>query len=277
VRHQAGEALAPDGNGGLAERLEAAHGWALLEFARTLNRLRPEVGGAWMAIAGGHAIYTGALPFTLAIGVAMHAAIQASELDEIEEFFLCRGAAPAVDTCPYTHPSLLHLVSERGYRPREIISVLCCDLRAGAENAAPRSPWISLRWAGSADLSAWTDLVAEGFFGGEPGAYRRADLGTMFHVPQSMNVLAFVEKELAGTGCLMLPPGEIAEMFGACTLPRFRVQGVHSAVLQFRLRHARELGRKWALATAIPGGDSERNLQHHGFRAMYEKRTWEKR
>jgi len=278
VQSSAAQALARDDGGGLAERLEATHAWALSQFSRLSERLQPEVAASCLEIAGGHAIYTGvASPFTLAIGIAMRAPITSRELDEIEAFYRCRGVPPAVDVCPYTHSSLLELLWAREYRPREIISVLCRDLNADSEDLAPASAEVALRWASTGDRQAWIDLLAEGFFETEPGLVRRRSLGTMFRVSGSLNALAFVEGELAGTGCLMLPPGEIAEMFGACTLPRFRTRGVHSAVLRFRLARARQEGRKLALATAIPGSDSERNLQQHGFRPMYEKRTWEKR
>lgn len=278
MQNPTAQAWARDDDGGLAERLEAAHAWSLLEFAQVSQRLQPEVGAAWLEVAGGHAIYAGASsPFTLAIGTAMRAPIRVQELDRIEEFFLGRGVPPAVDVCPYTHPSLLELLWARAYRPREIISVLCRDLRGEFEDLAPVAPGVALRWAASGDQAAWIELLAEGFFQMEPGPSRRAALTAMFHVCQSLNALVFVEGELAGTGSLRLPPGEIAEMFGACTLPRFRGRGLHAALLQFRLTHAREQNCNLALATAIPGSDSERNLQKHGFRPIYQKRTWEKR
>jgi GNAT superfamily N-acetyltransferase len=68
----------------------------------------------------------------------------------------------------------------------------------------------------------------------------------------------------AGCGTLQTAGG-IGWVGGAATLPEFRRRGVQAALLGHRLRLADELGCDLVAATALPYGQSARNLVHLGF------------
>ncbi len=259
-----------------ARRLEAAHAWCIRRYAETLARLRPRVGTTWMEIAGGLAIFTGPSPFTFAIGMAMDRPITPGELDRVEGFFAARGVATAIEVTPFTDASLIELLVGRGYAAREVTTVLFHDLHAAAVTAEPAAG-VTLRWAEPEDAAGWIEVLSRCFYVEEPGPERRANMLAMFRVPNSLTALAYVDGEFAGVAGGMLPGcNGVAPLFGSCTLPQFRHRGVHAALLNFRLRRAREAGCAMAIATAMPGSDSERNLQRCGFSVAYEKRTYVK-
>jgi len=266
----------PDADRALARRLEAAHGWCIAQYAASLQRLRPQLGAAVLEIAGALAIYAGPSPFSFTVGLGMSAPVTMADLDQIEEFFAPRGHATRIDVTPYSDLSLRKLLHQRGYRVSEITSVLMRDL----QEDLPAFVWpedITLRWAEPNDCQAWIDIVARCFFVREPGPERRNNMAAMFQVPNSLSVLALRDNAVVGAAGGMVPDDlGIAALFASATLAEFRRRGIHGAMLHFRLQRAKALGCKLALVTATPGSASERNLHRYGFRACYEKVTWEK-
>ena len=64
---------------------------------------------------------------------------------------------------------------------------------------------------------------------------------------------------------------DIAGFFGAATLQRFRGAGAHSALLDARVALALEAGARWATAGALPGSQSQHNMERRGFRVAYTR------
>jgi GNAT superfamily N-acetyltransferase len=269
-------AAQPKADGALASRLEATHGWCIAQYAASLQRLRPTVGASVLPVAGGLAIYTGPSPFSFTVGIGMGGPVSTDELDRIEQFFQSRQHAVRIDVTPFTHPSLLQMLRDRGYRRSEFTSVLVFDL-AGELSSTPPPANCAIRWAEANECDAWIDVVSHCFFVANPGPERRANMAALFHVPGSLNTFATVNDALVGVaGGMTHPDGEIIALFGSATLPQFRRRGIHRAMLDFRLSHARARGCKLALITATPGSTSERNLMRHGFVECYEKVTYAK-
>jgi GNAT superfamily N-acetyltransferase len=260
----------------LARRLEALHGWCIAQYAASLQKLRPQVGAGVLNVAGGHAIYTGPSPFSFTVGLGMKGPVSADELDRIEEYFTSRGHATRVDVTPYSDPSLRELIWGRGYRVSEVTAVLVRNL----ETELPAVSWpegVHVRWAEPHECDLWIDVVARCFFAHDPGRERRANMSALFHVPDSLNVLAMCNRALVGVAGGMIPADrEIAPLFASATLPPFRRRGVHRAMLQMRLEQAKLEGCKLAMITATPGSESERNLHRHGFVPCDEKGTYVK-
>ena len=74
-------------NRGLAERLEAAEGFACVQFAEARKRLFPECGSAWMKCAGADVVFDGVdAPTTQTFGVGMFEELTLEKLDEMERF-----------------------------------------------------------------------------------------------------------------------------------------------------------------------------------------------
>lgn len=291
----------------LACKLEAVHGWCISQYASSLQRMRPCVGAAVLPVAGGVAIYTGPSPFSFTVGVGMAGPVSPDELDRIEHFFQSRQHSIRIDVTPFTDPGLLNLLRSRGYRRSEFTSVLVLDLakdapaenslalssRASARNllfaevprasasgegAIAQAPEnISIRWAAPEECNRWIDVVAHCFFIDDPGPERRANMAALYSVPGSLNTFAMINDQVVGVASGMIhPDGDIVALFGSATLPQFRRRGIHRAMLDFRLSHARIQGCKLALITATPGSTSERNLMRHGFLGCYEKVTYAK-
>jgi len=261
----------------MGRSLEAAHAWTVLKFVSSLQRHCPQVGATALSLAGGHAIYAGRSPFSFAVGVGLGSGLNLYEIDLLEAFFRDHRCIPRVDVTPFTHPMLVDELRRRGYRAETWTSVL---FRALAKELSPRlneDPAVQVRWAVPTECSAWVAIMAKGFIIGEPSLERRASISAFFHAPSSMNVMATVQGEVAGVAGGMLPQADgIAPLFGASVLPQFRRRGLHGQMLRLRLKAARDAGCRYAITTATPGSDSERNLMRHGFTCAYQKVTWGK-
>ncbi len=278
--------------GALAQKLESMHGWCIAQYAASLMRMRPSVGAAILPVAGGIAIYTGPSPFSFTVGAGMAGPVSVEEIDAIEDFFRLRQHSVRVDITPFTHPGLLETLLSRGYRRSEFTSVLVLDLgalpggRPGTDDARRSSPDARgsaapertvVRWAGLEECNRWIEVIAHCFFVDDPGPERRANMAALFHVPGSLNTFTSVGNEVVGVaGGMIHPDGDLVALFGSATLPRFRRRGIHHAMLDFRLNHARSQGCKLALITATPGSTSERNLMRYGFVECYQKVTYAK-
>lgn len=258
----------------LACSLEAAHGWCIGEYARSVARLMPGSSAAVVQVNSGVCICTGSGPFNFAVGLAMDGPISQSDLDEVEDFFRCRGLRPRIDVTPYTDPSLAKFLQTRGYLPSEYTSALSRRLEGDLPAvAAPEK--VTVRWAEPCELDAWVDVLAKCFFIADPGPDRRANMAALFQVPNSLNVLAFADAELAGVAGGMIPDDlDVAVIFGSSVLPQFRNRGIHGAMLRLRLERAMDLGCKSMAVSATPGSRSEKNLIRCGFVPCYEKITY---
>ena len=89
-------------------------------------------------------------------------------------------------------------------------------------------------------------------------------------VPGSSRLLARLDGEVAGGASLYLRDNT-ALLCGAATLPSSRRLGVQSALLQTRLRRAREAGCELAVVTTQPGSKSQENVQRAGFELIYSR------
>jgi GNAT superfamily N-acetyltransferase len=273
------------------EQLENAHRWSMLEYTRAVARHCPEVGATALEVAGGLAVYNGASAFSVTVGAGLRHPVSTAELDRLEDFFGSRSVPVAVEVCPHTHPSLMQQLESRRYGVREITHVLYLEfddrqpddllyandaqVRPGGEEAARTG--IEVGWIGDAETAFVVDLMAKLFYVSDPGSEVRAKIQAFLRAPNSLNMIASIDGRWAGAAGGLLPsPGRIAVLSCSATLPEFRRCGVHSALLKFRLRHARQHGCCGALVAAIPGSDSERNLERHGFKVIYQKRTYMK-
>ena len=75
---------------------------------------------------------------------------------------------------------------------------------------------------------------------------------------------------IAGGGSLRFDAG-IAQFTGAATLPAFRRRGVQTALLRWRLEHARAAGCDVAIVTTQPASKSQQNVQREGFQLLYSR------
>jgi len=255
----------------LARRLELAHAWRGVEYARAQGTLHPDVRIRVERVAGGYAIYAGdGSPLNRATGLGLSGPVTKTDLESIEQFYAGCGAPPRVDLCPLADPSLLHLLKLGGYRLEQFYSVL---VHALAEDAVPVPPPAEVRisQAGPTEAELWITTVAQGFGDAEVPAQETFDLlAPNFHSANGTCFFAWLDGQPAGGGAIYIHEGT-AEVGSTSTRPAFRRRGVQTALLQAQVVAAREQGCDWALTITSPGSDSQRHKERMGFRLAYTK------
>jgi len=147
----------------LARRLEMAHAWRGVEYARAQGRLHPGVQVKIERVAGGYAIYAGdGSPLNRAAGLGLSGPVVKTDLQAIEQFYASCGAPPRVDLCPLADPSLLPMLKLGGYRLEQFYSVL---VRALSEDVVPvpLPAEVRISQADPEEAELWITTVAQGF------------------------------------------------------------------------------------------------------------------
>jgi GNAT superfamily N-acetyltransferase len=259
----------------LARKLESAEGHVSLGFAEARSALCAGVAAA-IEREGVTAIFDGAgSPLTQTFGLGMQAPVTAPLLDELESFFVSRGAEVMHEVCPLAGAAALGLLCARGYAPIEVSNVLVHTL-----DDAPSLP-TALRARPidrATEAPAFIEASVAGWIGDEPAfAHVMRDLA-MMTVGNRALVPFMVEEDDAviATGSLGIV-GDVALLAGACTVPAARGRGAQTALLAARLAAARERGCRIAMIVAEPGSRSQRNAERRGFRVAYTRTKWAKR
>jgi GNAT superfamily N-acetyltransferase len=257
----------------LAQRLEAAEGFASAQFALARRRLFPESGSEAVRIAGADVVFDGAdSPVTQTFGLGMLEPATPQALEAIEQFFFARGAPVQHEVCPFAGVGTLEPLCARGYRPIEISNVLCQPVPD-----LPGSGSGSVRVIGAEEAELWTRVNARGWSHEHPEYedFMRA-IGLLLTAREgSLCFLAEIEGEPAAAGSLSIHEG-VALFAGASTVPQKRRRGLQGALLEARMRCAHEHGCNLAMMVAEPGSASHRNAQRQGFQVAYTRIKWRK-
>ncbi|HEY0405007.1 MAG TPA: GNAT family N-acetyltransferase [Pyrinomonadaceae bacterium] len=257
----------------LARRLELHEGYGIAHSTPTRVELQPESDPTFEMVAGAYAIFAGRdSPISRAVGLGMSGAVSASDVERVEEFYRSRQAPAQIDLCPLADASLKLLLNERGYQLHDFANVwvqpLACD---EAMSATPDG--VSIRETVAADADDWIRVVSGGFAEREDLLAAELEIATsLFHGPGTRCFLSLVDGQPAGGGALFIHEG-VAAFFSGSTLPAARGRGAQTALLQARLRAAREAGCDLALIKTSPGSASQRNVQRAGFHLAYTKAT----
>jgi GNAT superfamily N-acetyltransferase len=86
--------------------------------------------------------------------------------------------------------------------------------------------------------------------------------------PETRLFLAWRNGRPVGGGALEIHSG-VAALMAAETLPAFRSQGIHTALLRARLVAAHKAGCDLAMVHTRPGAASQRNVLRAGFQLVY--------
>jgi GNAT superfamily N-acetyltransferase len=116
----------------------------------------------------------------------------------------------------------------------------------------------------------WARAIAAGFADAdEVPENSNLDLErAFFRMRSSIPVVAIEHGNVAAGGILALNH-EVAALFTTSTRLSFRKHGLQSALLDWRLRLAKESGARIATIDTDPGSDSQRNAERFGFRLAY--------
>lgn len=257
----------------LARRLERAEGHACKGFAEARKRLDPDSASAWIECAGAYAVFDGVdSPVTQTFGLGLFEEPSAEAMDQIERFFLDRGAAAMHEVSPLAGVATMDLLCARGYRPLEISSVLYQPvLDWPAEDAGA----ITVRVIGSEEAALWAKISARGWAHDHPELQGFLEqFGALVAAREdSVCFLAEVDGQAGCAGVLCLHEG-VALFGGASTVPEMRRRGLQSALLQARKRYAFEHGCDLLMMVTEVGSQSQRNAERTGFRIAYTRMKW---
>jgi GNAT superfamily N-acetyltransferase len=254
----------------LARRLERCEGTANARFVEARAALQPQSGAQWIEVAGAYAMFDGVdSPLTQTFGLGLFDAVTADHLAQIEEFFASRGAPVMHEISPLAPPELWPLLHQRGYYPFEFTSVLFQEL--AQRQPLPPDPRIQVRVVGGDEVELWARTATEGWSEFPDVVPLMLELSRITVARAgSRAYLAEIDGEAVGTGALAIDSG-VAFLAGASTIPRARRQGVQRALLEARLAHGVAAGCDVAMMGALPGSQSQRNAEHHGFRLAFTR------
>jgi GNAT superfamily N-acetyltransferase len=257
----------------LAKRLEAAEGHACQQYAEGRRRVFPDCSSEWMKCAGANVVFDGVdSPITQTFGLGLLEELTQAALNQIEKFFMDRGAAVMHEVCPLAGVAALNLLCERQYRPIEISSVLYRPVEQPSELENPHIEVVAI---GPEQAELWAEVSAQGWTSEHPelldflrdfGRIAAArDFGSCF--------LARLDGKPSAAGSLSIHNG-VALFAGAATIPEMRRRGLQGALLQERMRFAFENGCDLAMMVAEAGSNSQRNAERKGFRLAYTRTKW---
>ena len=256
----------------LSRRLERAEAAACASFVEARARLAPESGAQWIEVAGACAMYDGVRsPSTQTFGLGLFQSPKAADMDRLEAFFKDRGARVLHEVSPLADKSLLAVLSERGYRPVELSSVMFLPL--GAPGPAANSQ-VQVRLVSGDELDLWARTAAEGWRELTEFSDMMSDIMRVFAQRQNApSFLAELDGHPIAAGALAIHDG-VALLAGASTIPEWRHRGAQRALLRSRLEYAAHAGCDLAMICAEPGSASQRNAERQGFRIAYTRIKW---
>jgi GNAT superfamily N-acetyltransferase len=256
----------------LAQRLEGTEAATNIAFAEARARLDPGVGAAHMRVAGVSAIFDGPdSPLTQTFGLGVFGTLGTAQYEALEEFFLSRSAAVHHEVSPLASPDTLVHLSERGYRPLEVSTVLVRPTsRLVASNRR-----IEVREIRPEEGGLWSRTAGEGWRSesAELASFIEAFGQIMTRAEGVHCFLAEIEGCPVATGAVSVV-GDVALLAGASTIPSARRQGAQLALLAARLAYASSRGAALAMMVAEPGSASQRNAERQGFRTAYTRTKW---
>lgn len=269
--------MAPDilADRSLSCRLERAEGLTNAQFVEARARLTPDSGARWISAAGAWAMFDGVdSPLSQTFGLGLFQMPTAGELAEIEDFFKERGARVFHEVSPLADKALLALLSERGYRPFEMSSVMFLPLSEQVSARGQSDSPVSVRVIGDGEGEIWARTSAEGWSEYKEFAHLMLEMGRVVAAAQgNILFLAELDGQAIGAGGLAIHEG-VALFAGASTIPAWRRRGAQRALLAARFQYARAAGCDLAMMGAEPGSSSQRNAERQGFRIAYTRTKW---
>lgn len=263
---------APHADIHLARRLERAEGAANAAFVQASAALEPSSSATWISVAGVYGMFDGvASPLTQTFGLGIFDPIGERELEELERFFLDRGADVCHEVSPFLSPELLQLLNERGYRPVEHSTVLT---RSTVIDSTSDTDLV-VREITSDESDLWSRVSGEGWRSesAEAAAFIKAFGKVITHADGVHCFLAKRGDDVIAAAALGLH-GEVALLAGASTIPSARRLGAQRALLDHRLRFANAHDIALAMVVTQPGSGSQRNAERRGFRVAYTRTKW---
>jgi len=258
----------------LSRRLERAEGFACAQYAETRRKQFPQSNAEWMECAGAFAVFDGvSSPCTQTFGLGLFEELAEQTLDTIEGFFHAHGAPVLHEVSPFAGVAALDLLCKRGYRPVELSSVL---FRLVQQPAPMSTADVKVRITGPEEADLWSKISARGWSHDHPELMEFLSRFGAVSAARDHTVcfLAEADGEPGAAGVLCMHEG-VALFGGSSTVPELRRRGMQSALLEARMRYAFDHGCDLAMMAAMPGSNSQRNVERKGFHIAYTRTKWQ--
>ena len=189
------------------------------------------------------------------------------QLDELEFFFTAAGVPPALEVASWAPASLLARLAARGYVVSWFRNVYVAALE---DRPQPVHPAMTVDEVTENTLEQWLAVLR---FGNELTTAEAAAISDEWaracrRVAGATDYLAYLDGTAVGCGSV-IPQSGIGWLGGATTVPAYRRRGVQGGLVRRRMTAAYESGCDLAVVTAVPSGDSARNVARLGFTLAY--------
>jgi GNAT superfamily N-acetyltransferase len=231
-----------------------------------------------MPLAGGVATFTSpGSPLNKVAGLGFAGPLDEDALEAVERAFAARGSAVQAEVSSLADPSIVRMLSTRGYVLQGFENVL--GRVVTSEESAPPAG-IEIAESPLADLGAWLDVVVTGFASADTQGVashesfpRDLHEGVMADMASAEGLTRYVARigDVPAGGASLRRGDGVALLCGAATLPSHRRRGVQSALLAARLRIAARAGCDVAVVTTAPGSKSLENVLRQGFALLYTR------
>ena len=260
----------------LSQKLERTEARASADFVETRARLQPERGATWIEVGGAYAMFDGVeSPLTQTFGLGIFEEATTEHLDQLERFFIERGAPVFHEVSPIADQSILGLLSSRGYKPIELTNVMYLSISESGLRVADLSSQIETRRIDDSEADLWAETVAAGWASEQPDLveFLRGIGQISSRTSGGHPFLAELDGRPIAAGGFQVYD-DVCILAGASTIPEARRQGAQNALLHARLRFGAEHGCRLAMMCALPGSQSQKNAQKNGFNIAYTRTKW---
>jgi GNAT superfamily N-acetyltransferase len=201
-----------------------------------------------------------------AVGVSLDD-LDDDQLDELESFFTAAGVPPSLEVASWAPETLLARLATRGYAVSWFRNVYVAALEDRPPTAHPA---MFVDEVTDDTLEEWLAVLRIGNEMTTPDAAAISDewARSSRGVAGTTDYLAYVDGTAVGCGSV-IPESGIGWLGGATTVPAYRRRGVQGALVRRRMRAAYESGCDITVVTAVPSGDSARNVARLGFTLAY--------
>ncbi len=247
----------------LVKRVEYGAAETSARQAEVLARMTPTSPAAAQECDGGQLIAFGAGRYVnRAAGIGLGSMPGAEIVAAVQSFYEARSLPPSVEVNPWVNADLLEALAAADFRFERFRNVYVREL-----GSLPDSPKADIREVDAAMMAARNAILAGD---SSPEARRVSNefCEAMAQLDDTHDFVAIVNDVPAACGSLNIVDG-VGWLGGAATLTEFRGQGLQQALLAYRLHLARELKCDFVACTAVPDGQSARNLERLGFQLLY--------
>ena len=231
--------------------------------AAVLARMTPATPGAAQGCDGGQLIAFGAGRYVnRAAGIGLGTMPGSEIVTALERFYKTHALPPSVEINPWVNPDLVSALATADFRLDRFRNVYVREL-----DSLPDQSTADIRPVDQAMVPARNAILA----GNATGEARRISFefcDAMAQLDDTHDFVAMIHGVPAACGSLNIVDG-VGQLGGAATLQSYRGKGLQTELLAYRLHLARDLKCAFVACTAVPDGQSARNLERLGFQLLY--------